>query len=83
MPPPGVVLPPFGTPVPPVGGFVVVDCVDSEVVVERVCVEVVGTVTVVLVEFELSAATMIRPMPRPITSAIRTPTIQRVRVSTA
>jgi hypothetical protein len=56
-----------------------VDCV--VVVVERV--GVVVTVTVLVVEFELSPAMISTARPRPITSAIRIPTIRRVRLSTA
>lgn len=43
----------------------------------------VSTVTVVLESLELSPATMIRPITRPITKASSRPMTHRVRVSTA
>jgi hypothetical protein len=75
-----VVLPCFGAGVPPVGA-VVVDRVDSVVVVDRFCVEAEGIV-IVVVELELSPAAMITPTPSPTTKASRMPMIQRVRLST-
>jgi hypothetical protein len=67
--------------VPPLG-VVVVDRVVVWVVVERVGVEIDSSGTVVVELPELSAATMIRPTPSPITRATRMPMIQRVRLST-
>ena len=77
---------PPGTPVPPVGGAVVVRdvVVGALVVVGSVSVAVEGLVAVAVAPEspESSPTTMISAMPSPITKTIRMPMTQRVRVST-